>query len=123
MKNVIIDEVELQERKELFDNWEWKVLTPEYKHGYLISIAMDVHTETSGEYLLNGFKTFSLADTVKCMDGDCSPLHFDLLQHPSYERANGQLVCFILAKGTEEMLCDWGYSEKFQRNIGLVWEF
>lgn len=123
MKNVIIDEVELQERQKLYSSWKWKELSNEDKHGYLMRIAIELHTTISGERLENGFKTFSLAGTKQCLDGDCSDTHFDLLCRPGYETANGQLICYILAKGTKEMLCDWGYSEKFQRNIGLIWEF
>jgi hypothetical protein len=119
----IVDDIELQDRRKHFDNWEWKELTAEYKHGYLIRMAMDIHTYKTGDDLFNGFKTFSLVGTHECFDGDCSGTHLDLLMHPNFETANGQLIRFIIAKGTEALLCEWGYSEVFQRNLGLHWRF
>jgi hypothetical protein len=89
----------------------------------LFKITIDVHTKISGEHLVNGFMTFSTAGTKQCLDGDCSGTHFDLLRRPTFQEANGQLICFLLAKSSEASLCDMGYSKEFQRNLGLIWEF
>lgn len=119
----IVDDIELQARQKQYGNWKWRELSEEDKHGHLIRIAIDVHAEISGECLANGFTAFSTAGTKQCLDGDCSGTHFDLLCRPTFQEANGQLICFILAKSSEASLCDFGYSKELQRNLDLIWEF